>query len=114
MTSVFLLQLVLPLLVVTWLAFAPLKSKFGFFCQAVGTAVGLFGLALTGLWLFPPWWTPYALAGLLAMAVIVAWRRLRPFTTQLPLGWKAWIFTDRKSTRLNSSHSTLSRMPSSA
>ena len=26
----------------------------------------------------------------------------------------AWVITDRKSTRLNSSHSTLSRMPSSA
>jgi Peptidase family M23 len=93
MTLIFILQLVLPLLFIGWIALAPLKSKLGFFCQIVGTTSGLFALALTGLWLFPPWWTPYAFAGLLVAAVIVGWRRRYPFTSWLPSGWMALIFT---------------------
>jgi hypothetical protein len=90
MTAIFLLQLALPLLFIGWIALAPLKSTLGFFCQCVGTAAGLFALALTGLWLFPPWWTPYAFACLWAAAVFVGWRRFR-FASRQPSGWMPWI-----------------------
>ena len=93
MTVIFLLQLVLPLLFIAWIALAPLKSSLGFFCQIVGAAAGLFAMALTGLWLFPPWWSPYVFAALLLTAVLVGWRRRYPFAARLPSDWKAWIFT---------------------
>jgi hypothetical protein len=93
MTLIFLLQLVLPLLFIGWIALAPLKSTLGFFCQVVGTAAALFALALTGLWLFPPWWTPYVFAGLYVAAVLVGCRRRRPFAAPLPTGSIAWTVT---------------------
>ena len=93
MTAIFLLQLVLPLFAIAWIALAPLNSTLGFFCQCVGAAAGLSALALTGLWLFPPWWSPYVFAALLMAAVWVGWRRRYPFASRLPSNWKAWIVT---------------------
>lgn len=90
MTAVFLLQLALPLLFIGWIALAPLKSTLGFFCQCAGTAAGLCALALTGLWLFPPWWTPYVFACLGVAAVFVGWRRFR-FASRQTSGWMPWI-----------------------
>lgn len=93
MSFIFFLQLALPLLFIAWIALIPLRSRFGFFCQTVATATALLALALTGLWLFPPWWTPYAFAGLLAAAAVAGWRRRYPFKSRFPLGWTDWIFT---------------------
>lgn len=93
MIFVFALQLALPLLLLGWIAFAPLKSMFGFYCQVVGVAACLLAVALTGLWLFPPWWTPFALAGLQLIAVGYAWRQRFPFASLLPAGWAAWAAT---------------------
>ena len=93
MTFIFFLQLVLPLFLIAWIALAPISRKLGFFCQVIGTATGLFALALTGLWLFPPWWSPYAFAILLVAAVFTGWRRWQPLAARLPSGWKDWIFT---------------------
>jgi Peptidase family M23 len=92
MTLIFLLQLVLPLLFIGWIRFAPPKSTLVFFTQAVGTSAALLALALTGLWLFPPWWTPYVFAGLWLAAVFFGWRRCGPFATRWPSGWMPWIF----------------------
>lgn len=46
MTFIFFLQLVLPLFLIAWIALAPLSRKLGFCCQVIGTATGLFALAL--------------------------------------------------------------------
>ncbi len=92
MTLIFLLQLVLPLLFIGWIGFAPPKSTLGFFTQAVGTSAALLALTLTGLWLFPPWWTPYLFAGLWVAAVFVGWRRSALFALRLPSGWMSWMF----------------------
>ena len=92
MTLIFLLQLVLPLLFIGWIGFAPPKSTLGFCTQALGTSAALLALALTGLWLFPPWWTPYVFAGFWLAAVFVGWRRCSPFATLWPSGWMPWIF----------------------
>jgi MYXO-CTERM domain-containing protein len=45
------------------------------------------------LWLFPPWWTPYAFAALLLAAMLAGWRRRRPFRSRLPSSLIAWIVT---------------------
>jgi hypothetical protein len=79
MVLIFLLQLVLPLVFIAWVALAPLKSNLGFFCQVAGTAIALFALALTGLWLSPPWWMPFVFAGLLVAAILVGWYKRYPF-----------------------------------
>jgi Peptidase family M23 len=92
MTIIFLLQLALPLFFIGWVALAPLNTRFGFFCQIVGTASGLFALALTGLWLFPPWWTPYVFAVLLVVATLIGWRRRRALVSPLSSRWKEWMF----------------------
>ena len=52
MTLIFFLQLVLPLLFIGGIGFAPPKSTLAFFTQTVGTSAALLALALTGLWLF--------------------------------------------------------------
>ena len=93
MTLIFALQLALPLFFIAWVALAPQHSWLGFFCQTVGSAFALLALALTGLWLFPPWWTPYVFAGLLAAVGVAGWRRRYPFKSRFPSGWVAWIFT---------------------
>jgi Peptidase family M23 len=93
MMSLFAMQLALPLLFIGSIAFVPLKSTLGFCCQVAGVASALFALALVGLWLFPPWWTPYVFAALLAAAVFMGWRRRHRFTSALPSGGIAWIFT---------------------
>jgi Peptidase family M23 len=93
MTLIFILQLVLPLFFIGLIALTPLKSNLGFCCQTVGTAAGLFGLALTGLWIFPPWWVSYAFTALLVVGIFIGGRRSHPFASPLPSGWIAWIFT---------------------
>ena len=92
MKLIFLLQLVLPLSFIGWIGFAPPKSTLGFCTQALGTSAALLALALTGLWLFPPWWTPYVFAAFWLAAVFVGWRRCSPFATLWPSGWMPWIF----------------------
>ena len=92
-TILVVLQLGLPLFLIGWVALAPLKSKLGFFFQTVGTSLSVLGLALTGLWLFPPWWTPFVYAGLLAAASAYGWRKRSPFKSRRPSGWTAWIVT---------------------
>lgn len=93
MTALFLVQLFLPLFFIAWIALAPPRSAFGFFCQTVGLAIALFALAVTGLWLFPPWWTPYVFGSLLIAAAAAGLKRRYPFKSWLPSGWQAWAFT---------------------
>ncbi len=76
MLIVYLLQAALPLLLIAWLAFAPPGNIVGFWVQAIATGVGIVAIRYTGLWLFPPWWSPYAF-GVLFMASVIAglvWR----------------------------------------
>lgn len=93
MLLLFFLQVALPIFFIAWVAVAPSRSRLGFFCQSVGTAIALLALALTGLWLFPPWWPPYIFGGLLAAATVVGYMLRHPFKSRLPSGWAAWIFT---------------------
>jgi Peptidase family M23 len=92
MILIFALQLALPLLFIGWIAFYPPRSAFAFWIQATATAVALLAVALTGLWLFPPWWATWAFGGLLILATWIGWRRRYPFASRLPTGWVVWGF----------------------
>jgi Peptidase family M23 len=76
MMTLYLLQAIVPLLLIAWLAFAPPDNIAGFWLQAVATGIGLIAIRYTGLWLFPPWWSPYAFGFLLMASVIagIVWR----------------------------------------
>lgn len=86
------LQLALPLLLISWVALYPPRSALGFWAQATATATALLAIALTGLWLFPPWWATWVFAGLLILAIGIGWRRHHRFASRLPSGWLAWVF----------------------
>lgn len=91
-------QIILPLALIAWLAFtqclpwriAPPRNLLGITIQALVTAVVLFSIARIGLWIFPPWWTPYGYGLLLAMAVAIGLRRPKPLP-RMPSSWLGWI-----------------------
>lgn len=91
MTTLYLLQFVLPLSFICWIALAPARSLLGFCLQFIATAAGLFAIALVGIWLLPPWWMPYAFAGALLVASLVGISRRWPFASSLPLSLSGWI-----------------------
>ena len=93
MLVIFALQLLVPLVLLGWIAFAAPRSTLGFCIQFAATIAALLAIGLTGLWLLPPWWWPWVCAGLLVIAVLHGWRERYPFNSRLPLGWLAWIFT---------------------
>lgn len=76
MTTLFLMQAILPLLLIAWLAFAPPGNIAGFWMQSVATGLGIMAILYAGLWLFPPWWSPYAFGVLLVASVVsgLVWR----------------------------------------
>jgi Peptidase family M23 len=90
MTSLFALQLTVPLIFIGWMALAPPRSLVGFWIQLLGTAAGLLTIGLTGLWLLPPWWAPYAFGALLLMAMVLGLHRRRPFNARLPSSAWGW------------------------
>lgn len=90
MLTLYIAQIILPLALICWIALAPQRSVAGFWVQAVATATGLFALARSGLWLFPPWWTPYAL-GLLLVAAIGFALRSRPPVTRWPSRFGGYV-----------------------
>lgn len=72
-----LLQVVLPTALIVLHAIVPTTSLLALFLRMAAIALLLLYAALAGLWLFPPWWTPYALAMLLLLASARLWQRLR-------------------------------------
>lgn len=69
-----LIQLLLPLVLLLWLAFLPSRHMLTRIFQSLGTAAILFGLHLAGLWITPPWWTPWIYWVLFAITVWRGWR----------------------------------------
>jgi hypothetical protein len=64
-----LIQLFFPLALLSMLAFRPARAKFTRALQIAGTAGFLLALHLAGLWIMPPWWTPWLLWGLFALVL---------------------------------------------
>lgn len=74
-TELVLLQLALPLALVLLHAVLVPASVAGLVMRSIGIALLLLYLALAGVWLFPPWWTPWALLVLHLIATALAYRR---------------------------------------
>jgi Peptidase family M23 len=92
MTPIYIAQLIIPLLLVLWLLLIPPKSYLGFAIQVIGSILILFALKRIGIWLFPPWWTPYVAAILVAMVAMWIWFHRTP-QQLLPSGKLAWLST---------------------
>ena len=99
MTTIFLAQFALPLVLICWMGLAPPRTLFGFCIQVVATAAALWAMALLGIWLMPPWWAPYAFGVAFAAAAGVGRRWRRPFVSALPLTCGAWIASQGSSLR---------------
>ncbi len=69
-----LIQLLLPLALLLWLLVLPARHMLTRTFQSLGTAAILLALHLAGLWITPPWWTPWIFWGLFAIAVRFGWR----------------------------------------
>jgi Peptidase family M23 len=89
MMALYLLQFIVPLFLIGWLAFAPPRSVVGFWAQALAISIGLVAIGTTGIWAFPPWWTPYVYGVLLVAAALIVLVRLRgqPFWPTGLMGW---------------------------
>jgi len=89
MLILYLLQAIVPLVLIAWLVLAPPRSEAGFWTQAIATGVGLVAIGMTGVWAFPPWWTVYASGALLLASVLldVAKRRKRRAWPDAMMGW---------------------------
>src|SRR5687767_8659558 len=83
-------QIAIPLLLIAWLAFAPARTRLGLVLQIVGTTAFFGALAVTAIWLLPPWWTPYALGALLAISGVRALLRWRTLPVR-PASVSVWI-----------------------
>ena len=84
-----LLQFLLPVGLLLWLAMAPASGRADFALRAASTAAVLLALALVPMWIVPPWPAPWAYG--VAFALIVGWRLpgvLRP--TTWPRRRRAW------------------------
>jgi Peptidase family M23 len=69
-----LIQLLLPLALLLWLALMPARAMLTRILQTLATAAVLLALHLAGLWVMPPWWTPWIYWGLFGAALWRAWR----------------------------------------
>lgn len=68
-----LIQFVLPLALLLLLALRPARHSVTRTCQIAGTAAILLALHLAGLWIIPPWWTPWVYWALFALALWRGW-----------------------------------------
>jgi hypothetical protein len=97
---VFVLQTIAVLALVAWIVVKPPRSAAGIAAQVAGSLLLLMALARIGLWLFPPWWTPYLAAIIIGVAgarlvVLRRWRSLGPrgwgwFHAVLFAGFGTW------------------------
>lgn len=89
MTTVFVVQLLVPMLLVLWLWVLPPSSHLGWAVQTVATLVLLAVATRVGMWLFPPWWTPCAAAAAALAAALLRWPRAKglPWLPARLAGW---------------------------
>ena len=72
MFTVLVLQFLLPVGLLLWLAVAPAVGRAAFALHAASTAAVLLALALVPMWIVPPWPAPWAYG--FAFVLIIAWR----------------------------------------
>lgn len=92
MIFVILAQLLLPLGAIAWFAISPPRNLLGVSLQALITAItaiSLFVIVRMGVWVFPPWWTPYGygLLFILTLAIRLKWYHPKRRMLSSWLGW---------------------------
>jgi hypothetical protein len=70
MLTLYLMQAIVPAVLIAWLALAPPRNVVGFWAQGLSIGVALVAIRLTGIWMFPPWWAPYVFGALLIASVL--------------------------------------------
>lgn len=90
MLTLYLIQGLLPIVLIAWLAIFPPRSSVSFWVHSIAIGMTIVALSFVGIWTFPPWWVVYAFAGLLAATVIGSLARQRA-STRWPQGVFAWI-----------------------
>jgi len=90
MTILILIQILFPLVLIGWLAFWPPRNLMGMGVQALVTAIALVAIARMGIWVFPPWWTPYLYGVLFMLALGLRFLRHQP-KRRMPLSWSGWV-----------------------
>lgn len=91
MNILFFLQVLVPVVLILWMALAPPRSASGFGVQLAASAACLWAAAGLGIWLVPPWWAPWGFGAALLGAAGLAFRRRRPWTSPLPATPAAWF-----------------------
>jgi len=71
-------QVLLPSVLIVAHTFVPGASRIGIGLRTAALVLLLVYAALAGLWLFPPWWTPYLFLVFLAFGAVYRYRRTRP------------------------------------
>lgn len=88
--TLYLLQSVVPLVLIAWLAFAPPRSAVGFWMQALAIGGILMAIGRVGILSFPPWWALYVFGGLLVAAIANGLAQRRRFP-RWPHGLGGWL-----------------------
>lgn len=65
-------QIGLPVMLLGWLAAYPAAGLAAYALHAAATVSIILALGLVGLWVMPPWWTPYLYG--LTFAAVIAWQ----------------------------------------
>jgi Peptidase family M23 len=90
MALTYIAQLVVPLVLAWWAWALPPHSRVGYVLQFTGSLLALLCLARIGVWMFPPWWTPYAGVTLLTLATTWRWFE-KPAQRWWPNHAVAWV-----------------------
>ena len=90
MLTLYLVEALLPIILIAWLAIWPPRSAIAFWVQSIAIGMTLLALSFVGIWTFPPWWTLYAFGALLAVTVGVR-LALKRALTPWPRGIAAWM-----------------------
>ena len=91
MLILYLLQVVIPLAFIIWIACFGARNLLAFGCEVLAALMLNLTLLFTGMWLVPPWWSPYVFAGLTVLAMLPAIRRQPLFESLLPPNALSWL-----------------------
>ncbi len=73
-----LLQVALPVVVIVVNGLIPTATTVGFALRTAAVLMVILYAAIAGIWLFPPWWSPYVL---LVLHLLLSFRQYRAFRT---------------------------------
>ena len=85
MQFVYLAQLVAPVALIMVVTLWPAGSWLTLFAQVFAVSSLLLTAAVSGIWILPPWWTPYVLAAIFSAILLLRFAR-RPRLSLLPNG----------------------------